>query len=96
MTKPQTNFKFPESSVIVYREYGPTIQFPAQVFSIGPHTVDDYDCGGSYEEQWRLDPETADGVNLSTDSAVPVLKISDSAALMNFKLTVMGSYTFEG
>ena len=43
-----------------------------------------------------MDPETADGVNLSTDSAVPVLKISDSAALMNFKLTVMGSYTFEG
>ena len=43
-----------------------------------------------------MDPETVDGVNLSTDSAVPALTIRDSAALMNFKLIVTGSYTFEG
>ena len=88
--------KFSESVIVVYREYGPTIQFPAQVFSIGPHTVDDYNCGGSYIEQWLLNPDTIDGVNLSTDSSVPELKISDSATLTSFKLTVTGSYTFEG
>lgn len=35
-------------------------------------------------------------MNLSTDGAVPVLKISDSATLTNLKLSVTGVYTYEG
>ena len=84
---------FPQSSVIVYREYGPTIDFPQQVFSMGPHSVDDYDCGGKFEEQWHLDPETVEGVSLSTGDT-PKLLISDAATLTNFKLVVTGSYSF--
>jgi len=95
MTSPQTSMTFPQSAVIVYREYGPTIDFPQNVFTIGPHSVDDYDCGGTFEEQWRLDPETVEGVSLFTDGA-PKLSISDTTILTSFKLFVTGSYTYEG
>jgi len=62
---------------------------------MGPHSVDDYNCGGIFEEQWRLDPKTVEGVSLSADGA-PKLSISDTAILTSFKLAVTGSYTYEG
>jgi len=62
---------------------------------MGPNSVDGYDCGGSYFELWRLDPDKIEGVSL-TQEDTPTLAISDTATLINFKLVVKGSYTFEG
>ena len=95
MTSPQTILTFPQGAVTVYREYGPSIDFPSQVFTLGPQSVSDYKCGGSYQEEWRLNPETVDGVVLSSEGN-PRLAISDTAILTEFKLVVTGFYTFNG
>ena len=94
-TNPETRLTFaPE--VVAYREYGPTINLPAYVFEIGPHTVNDYDCKGSYEEgSWSLSSHS-DGVELLSNTGTPQLKISDAASLASFTLTVTGTYSYNG
>ena len=96
MTSPQTNLTFPQGAVTVYREYGPSVDFPSQVFTLGPQSVSDYQCEGSYQEEWRLFPETVDGVLLSSEGSNPRLAISDTAILTEFKLVITGFYTFNG
>jgi len=44
---------------------------------------------------WRLNPETVDGVSLSTEGTTK-LAISDTATLTEFKLVITGVYTFKG
>jgi len=83
------------SEVTVYREYGPTISLPAQVFDKGPHNVTDYDCKGSYEENWSLSL-ALDGIELAPNTKPPQLSISDTAPLTSFTLTVTGKYLYNG
>ena len=52
--RPEKCFEPPQSSLTftkeiqVYREYEPTVYFPADVFTAGSHSLTDYDCQGLF------------------------------------------------
>ena len=80
---------------MVYKEYGLTIWLPEEVFNIGPHTVIDQHCGGSFKSYWSLSEDAAIGLYLNKSiSEETVLQIDDSILLPSFTLKVTGTYSY--